>query len=110
MSQYSILICPEKFDEFSTGHLVKSRVWCVDVDEGTVDVYELTSWSGALLEKPPVGQQLNNFPAIYGIRRFIILFTRASHWSRQIDPVHITPFYFSRIHFNIIHASTSWSS
>jgi hypothetical protein len=28
----------------------------------------------------------------------------------QIDPVHTTPTYLSKIHFNIIHPSTSWSS
>jgi glucose-6-phosphate-specific signal transduction histidine kinase len=27
----------------------------------------------------------------------------------QINPVHTTPFYFSKIHFNSIHAPTSWS-
>jgi hypothetical protein len=48
MSQYSILFCPEKFDgkqgpEFSTGHLVKRKVWYADVDEETVVVYELTN-------------------------------------------------------------------
>jgi hypothetical protein len=28
----------------------------------------------------------------------------------QIDPVHTTPFYLSKIHFNIVHPPTSWSS
>jgi hypothetical protein len=28
----------------------------------------------------------------------------------QIDPVHTTPSYLSKIHFNIIHPHTSWSS
>jgi hypothetical protein len=28
----------------------------------------------------------------------------------HIDPVHITPFYFSKIHFNIVQLHLSWSS
>jgi hypothetical protein len=28
----------------------------------------------------------------------------------QIDPVHIIPSYFSKIHFNIVHPPMSWSS
>jgi hypothetical protein len=39
------------------------------------------SWSWALLEKPPIVQPLMNFPAFYGTRRFITVFTRALHWS-----------------------------
>jgi hypothetical protein len=35
----------------------------------------------ALLEKPPIVQLLKNFPAFYGTRRFITVFTRALHWS-----------------------------
>jgi hypothetical protein len=39
------------------------------------------SWSWALLEKLPIVQLLKNFPAFYGTRRFITVFTRALHWS-----------------------------
>jgi hypothetical protein len=39
----------------------------------------LRSW--ALLEKLPIVQPLKNFPAFYGTRRFITLFTRDLHWS-----------------------------
>jgi hypothetical protein len=39
------------------------------------------SWSWALLEKLPIVQLLRNFPALYGTRRFITVFTRALHWS-----------------------------
>jgi hypothetical protein len=39
------------------------------------------SRSWALLEKPPNVQPLKNFPAFYGNRRFITVFTRAVHWS-----------------------------
>jgi hypothetical protein len=28
----------------------------------------------------------------------------------QIHPVHTIPFYLSKIHFNIVHPPTSWSS
>jgi hypothetical protein len=34
----------------------------------------------SLLEKLPVVQLLKNFPAFYGTRRFIIVFTRALQW------------------------------
>jgi hypothetical protein len=51
------------------------------------------SWSWALLEKPPIVQSLKNFPAFYGTRRFITVFTRALHWSlswaRSIQSIHI---------------------
>jgi hypothetical protein len=39
------------------------------------------SWSWALLEKLPIVQLLKNFPAFYGIRRFITAFTKVLHWS-----------------------------
>jgi hypothetical protein len=39
----------------------------------------LRSW--ALLEKPPIVQPLKNFPAFYGTRRFITVFTRTLQWS-----------------------------
>jgi hypothetical protein len=39
------------------------------------------SWSWALLEEPPILQLLKNFPAFYGTRSFITVFTRALHWS-----------------------------
>jgi hypothetical protein len=39
------------------------------------------SWSWAHLEKLSIVQPLKNFPAFYGTRRFITVFTRALHWS-----------------------------
>jgi hypothetical protein len=39
------------------------------------------SWSWALPEKLPIVQLLKNFPAFYGSRRFITVFTRDLHWS-----------------------------
>ncbi|PNF42139.1 hypothetical protein B7P43_G10280 [Cryptotermes secundus] len=35
----------------------------------------------ALLEELPILQLLKNFPAFYGTRMFITMFTRALHWS-----------------------------
>jgi hypothetical protein len=42
---------------------------------------KLTSWSWALLQKPPTVQPLKNFSAFYGTLRFITVFTTALHWS-----------------------------
>jgi hypothetical protein len=39
------------------------------------------SWSWAVLEQLLIVQLLKNFPAFYGIRRFITVFTRTLHWS-----------------------------
>jgi hypothetical protein len=39
------------------------------------------SCSWALLEKSPIVQLLNKFPAFYGTQRFITVFTRALQWS-----------------------------
>jgi hypothetical protein len=44
-------------------------------------ISELTSWSWALLEKPPIVQLLKNFPIFYEIQKFITVFTRTLHWS-----------------------------
>jgi hypothetical protein len=41
----------------------------------------LTALSQVLLENLPVALLLNNFPTLYGTRRFITVFTRAQHWS-----------------------------
>jgi hypothetical protein len=41
------------------------------------------SWSWALLEKLPIVQLLENFPAFYGTRRFITAFTWAFHRSQS---------------------------
>jgi hypothetical protein len=52
---------------------------------------KLTSWNWALLEKPPVAQLLKNFPAFYGTRKFITVFTWALHrslsWARSIHSI-----------------------
>jgi hypothetical protein len=43
----------------------------------TYQLTKLTTWSWALLEKPPIVQLLKNFQAFYGTRRFITMFTKA---------------------------------
>jgi hypothetical protein len=66
------------------------------------------SWSWALLEKLPIVQLLKNFPAFYGTRKFITVFTRALHWSlswaRSIQSIPSHPislrWIFSYIKFN----------
>jgi hypothetical protein len=52
-----------------------------NINSNSSSVAVLTPWSCALLENPPVMQLLKNFPAFYGIQRFITVFTRALHWS-----------------------------
>jgi hypothetical protein len=67
-------------------------------------ILELTSWSWALLEKPPIVQLLKNFATFYGTRRFITVITRALHgslsWARSIQSI---PSHLPKIHCNIIH-------
>jgi hypothetical protein len=41
--------------------------------------YTKLTRSRVLLEKPPVAQILKNFPAVYGIRKFITVSTRTFH-------------------------------
>jgi hypothetical protein len=53
---------------------------------------------------------LKKFPAFYETRKFITIFIRARHMSRQIDPVHVSPSNLSKIHFNITVPSTPGSS
>jgi hypothetical protein len=48
------------------------------ISEGLISSL-INSWSWALLEKPPIVQLLKNFPAFYGTRRFITVFTKALH-------------------------------
>jgi hypothetical protein len=60
----------------------------------------------------PVVQLLKNLPEFYGIQRFITVSTRCLHWSlswaRSVQS--LSPVYLFKIHLNIIHPLTSWSS
>jgi hypothetical protein len=76
-----------------TTYLLRSTWTC------TVSNSLTHSWSWALLQNLLIVQLLKNFPAFYGTRRFITVFTRALHLS-----------ILSKIHFNIVHPPTSWSS
>jgi hypothetical protein len=101
------------------------RTWAVRLEAAMVDNHV---WSGAFsvvclasdvctmtssgkprmglspLEKPPVVQLLKNFPAFYGTRRFITVFTRAPTglYCDSDQWIYTTIFYLSKIHFNII--------
>jgi hypothetical protein len=46
-----------------------------------VETTKLHSWNWAFLEKLSIVQLLKNFPAFYGTRRFITVFTRTLHWA-----------------------------
>jgi hypothetical protein len=46
-----------------------------------VSAVNLLTYAAELLEKLEIVQPLKNFPAFYGTRRYIIVFTRALHWS-----------------------------
>jgi hypothetical protein len=74
---------------------------------------QLTPWYWTLLEKPPVAQLLKNFPTFYGTRRFIIVFTRALHWSlssaRSVQSMSPQPI-FLEIHLTVTLLPTSRSS
>jgi hypothetical protein len=48
---------------------------------GTSKHVHLTAWSRVPLEELIVAQVVKKFPALYGIRRFITVFTRSRHWS-----------------------------
>jgi hypothetical protein len=74
-------------------------------------LYVTHSWSWTLLEKLPIVHLLKSFPAFYGTRRFITVPKRALHWSLSwARSIKSMPSYLSKIHFNIVHRSTSWSS
>jgi len=64
----------------------------------TVDFLSLILWSRTLLEKLRVTQLVKKFPAFYGTRRFITVFTTIRHWflssanwiqSTPSHPVHL---------------------
>jgi hypothetical protein len=74
----------------------------------------LTAWNGAPLVNLTVAKLVKKFFAIYGIRGFITVFTRAYLPSTpvlsQINPVHKGIPYSLRLNFSIILSSTPGSS
>jgi hypothetical protein len=70
----------------------------------------LTSWSRVLFEKLIVTKLVKRFPAFYGTRRFITVFTTAR--LNQMHPVHTLLHYLPNIHSNITPStprSSEWS-
>jgi hypothetical protein len=61
--------------------------------------YYLTPRSRVLLENLAVSQLVKKFPAVYGTRRFVTVFTTILS---QMNPVHILPSYLQKIHFTIV--------
>jgi hypothetical protein len=75
---------------------------------------QLTPWSRVLPEKLTRPELLKKFPAFYGTRRFITVFTTARHlslsWTRSIQSTNPPPqSQLSKFHFNIILPSTPGS-
>jgi hypothetical protein len=63
------------FETFTHSLMSEFRLW-----SNTMNPYNnKTSRNWALLEKSPVVQLFKNFPAVYGTRSFIAVFTRAIH-------------------------------
>jgi len=62
---------------------------CHIANDVNLITYLLTSWSRVLLEKLTDYRLVKKFPAFYGTRRFIIIFTSACHlslsWARPIQ-------------------------
>jgi hypothetical protein len=57
-------------------HVPDAFIAIINTSLDSILIYSLThSWSRALLEKLPIVQLLENFPAFYGTRRFITAFT-----------------------------------
>jgi hypothetical protein len=83
------------------------------LNPGNFDVSHWTSWSLALLEKPPYLQLLNKFPKMLWnpkIHHHVHKSPLLVPILRQTNASHTSPSYVSKTHFNIIHPSKSCSS
>jgi hypothetical protein len=78
-----------------------------NISLGDLLTYLLTelspSWGAATQELPGISWNPN---VHYRVRKSPPLVPILSH----INPIHTIPFYLSKIHFNIVHPPTSWSS
>jgi hypothetical protein len=96
------LICPQVF---------VACVWCVHLTFKFGTIIPLTELSPSW--ELPIVQLLNKFPAFYGTQKFITMFARDLHWflfwARSFQSIPSHPISL-KIHFNIVHPPTSWSS
>jgi hypothetical protein len=70
-------------------------------------------WTWALPEKLPIVQPFRKFPAILRnpkVHHHVHKSPPLVPIMTQFDPVPTIPSYLSKIHFNIVHPPTSWSS
>jgi hypothetical protein len=81
------------------------------VDKGGILSTYLRSW--ALLEKLSIVHPLKNFPAFYGTRRFITVFTRALQWalswarwmqSIPFHPISLKSILILSTHLHLLHS------
>jgi hypothetical protein len=69
----------------------------------------LTPWSRLLFGTLKIDKLVKRFPTFNGIRRFIIVFTTAIHWS-QMNPDHFVTLYVSRsILYIILRPTPDWA-
>jgi hypothetical protein len=61
----------------------------------------LIPWCSVLLEKPPIAQLLTNFSILYGIRRFVTVFTRLDPILSPFNRIHTTPSYLPKINLTL---------
>lgn len=80
-------------------HLTKNKL--------TEDYLQLTAGSKVLLQKPKAIQIVKKFPASYGTRWFIVMFTRFLPWTRKIQSTLPNPIF---LRFVLILSSDIWLS
>jgi hypothetical protein len=86
--QHNVTFIAETYFTFKGAINKQHTVYSLQVPENlhlrippTIPFLELTPWSSTILEMSPIVQLLKNFPALYGTRKFITVFTRALYWS-----------------------------